>query len=94
MIFNPEYGDRMGEEEKLIPTYQEIGDLFKQKCPGYWGYVFTGNRGLAKRVGLKTKRKIEFYNGPIECRLLEYEMYAGTRNPKYANQASDSKGNA
>ncbi len=32
MIFNPEYGDRMGEEEKLIPTYQEIGDLFKQSA--------------------------------------------------------------
>lgn len=85
IIFNPEYGDRMGEELKLIPTYEEIGDLFKLKCQGYWGYVFTGNRDLGKRVGLKTKRKIEFYNGPIECRLLEYEMYAGTRNPKYAN---------
>lgn len=85
VIFNPEYGDRMGEEQKLIPTYQEIGDFFKQQCAGYWGYVFTGNRGLGKRVGLKTKRKIEFYNGPIECRLLEYEMYSGTRNPKYAD---------
>lgn len=86
MIFNPEYGDRMGEEQRLQPTYQEIGDLFKGKCAGYWGYVFTGNPGLGKRVGLKTKRKIEFYNGPIECRLLEYELYSGTRNPKYANQ--------
>lgn len=94
LIFNPEYGDRMGEEQKLIPTYQEIGDFFKQKCAGYWGYVFTGNRGLAKRVGLKTRRKIEFYNGPIECRLLEYEVYAGTRNPKYASPQIDPKGDA
>lgn len=83
IVFNPEYGDRLGDEKRLLSTYQAIGDFFKQSCAGYWGYVFTGNRDLGKRVGLKTKRKIEFYNGPIECRLLEYELYAGTRNPKY-----------
>ena len=79
IILNPEYGERLGEEEALVETYQKIGDLFKQKAQGYWGYVFTGNMNLGKRVGLKTKRKIEFYNGPIECRLLEYELYAGSK---------------
>ncbi|MDQ8203748.1 hypothetical protein [Pelagicoccus sp. SDUM812003] len=86
MVLNPEYGERLGEQRKLEQTYKEIGDLFKQRCPGYWGYIFTGNKNLGKRVGLKTKRRIEFYNGPIECRLLEYELYDGTRNPKYLNQ--------
>lgn len=86
IVLNPEYGERMGEQRKLESTYHDIGDLFKQRCPGYWGYIFTGNKNLGKRVGLKTKRKIELYNGPIECRLLEYELYDGTRNPKYASQ--------
>lgn len=86
IVLNPEYGERLGQERLLETTYKEIGDLFKQKCAGYWGYIFTGNKTLGKRVGLKTKRKIEFYNGPIECRLLEYELYGGTRNPKYADQ--------
>lgn len=84
IVFNPEYGERLGDEERLLETYQGIGDFFKQSCPGYWGYVFTGNRNLGKRVGLKPKRRIEFYNGPIECRLFEYELYSGTRHPKYA----------
>ena len=82
VILNPEYGDRMGEEKKLLPVYQAIGDFLKKQCPGYWGYVFTGNRSLGKRIGLKTTRKIEFYNGPIECRLFEYELYSGSRNPR------------
>ncbi len=86
IVLNPEYGERLGQERLLEATYKEIGDLFKQRCPGYWGYIFTGNKTLGKRVGLKTKRKIEFYNGPIECRLLEYELYGGTRNPKYASE--------
>lgn len=84
IVLNPEYGERLGEQRKLEETYKAIGDLFKQRCPGYWGYIFTGNKTLGKRVGLKTKRKVEFYNGPIECRLLEYELYDGTRNPKYS----------
>jgi len=44
--------------------------------------VFTGNRELGKNIGLRTKRKIPFYNGSIECRLLEYELYRGTRKEK------------
>ena len=82
VILNPEYGDRMGEEKKLLPVYQAIGDFFKKECSGYWGYVFTGNRSLGKRIGLKPSRRIEFYNGPIECRLFEFELYAGSRSPK------------
>lgn len=89
IVFNPEYGERLGEERALEETYKAIGDLFKQRCPGYWGYVFTGNPRLGKRVGLKTTRKIEFYNGPIECRLLEYELYGGTRNLRKTEEAGE-----
>jgi hypothetical protein len=32
-----------------------IGDFMKQKCGGYFGYVFTGNLDLAKKIGLKAK---------------------------------------
>lgn len=75
VVFNPEYGDRMGEISELETTYKEMGDFMKQKCNGYFGYIFTGNLELAKKVGLRTKRKMPFYNGKIECRLLEYELY-------------------
>jgi putative N6-adenine-specific DNA methylase len=76
---NPEYGERMGEETELEETYGRIGDFMKQKCGGYFGYVFTGNLELAKKIGLKAKRRIEFYTSTIDCRLLEYELYSGTR---------------
>ncbi len=79
IIMNPEYGERLGDEEDLRPTYERIGDFFKQRCPGWTGCVFTGNRALSKRIGLQTKRKIPFMNAQIECRLLQYEMYAGSR---------------
>lgn len=79
ILMNPEYGERMGQERELEETYRRIGDFFKQKCAGYQGYVFTGNPALSKKIGLRTKQRIPFYNGPIECRLLKYDLYLGTR---------------
>jgi len=71
---NPEYGERLGDVKELEETYSRIGDFMKQKCGGYFGYVFTGNLELAKKIGLKAKRRIEFYTSTIDCRLLEYEL--------------------
>jgi putative N6-adenine-specific DNA methylase len=76
---NPEYGERLGDINELEITYKRIGDFMKQHCGGYMGYVFTGNLELAKKIGLKAKRRIEFYTSTIDCRLLEYELYTGTR---------------
>jgi putative N6-adenine-specific DNA methylase len=78
---NPEYGERLGDERQLTATYAAIGDFFKQRCQGYTGYVFTGNPELGKRVGLRAARRLPFWNSTIECRLLEYEMYSGSRPP-------------
>lgn len=80
VFFNPEYGERLGDEIELEKTYSRIGDFMKQKCQGYHGYVFTGNFNLAKKIGLRASKRIEFYTGKIDCRLLEYELYQGTRN--------------
>jgi len=79
VIVNPEYGLRLGELEKLEKEYKRIGDFFKQNCVGYTGYIFTGNKKLAGKVGLKTSARMIFFNGKIECRLLKYEMYEGTK---------------
>lgn len=79
IMLNPEYGERMGEQAQLQAIYPGIGDWFKQKCAGYTGYVFTGNLELAKKVGLRPSRRTPFFNGAIECRLLAYELYEGSK---------------
>lgn len=79
IMLNPPYGERMGEVQKLAATYRRIGDFFKRQGQGYTGYIFTGNLGLAKKVGLRTRRRIPFFNSNIECRLLEYDLYEGSR---------------
>jgi len=79
IYFNPEYGERLGEASELENTYERIGDFMKKKCQGYTGYIFTGNLDLAKKIGLKASRRIEFYTAKLDCRLLEYELYSGTK---------------
>jgi putative N6-adenine-specific DNA methylase len=89
VYFNPEYGERLGDITELEETYARMGDFMKKKCQGYLGYIFTGNLELAKKIGLKASRRIEFYTAQIDCRLLEYELYGGSRrvekNPSAAN---------
>ena len=79
IYFNPEYGERLGEISALSTTYAHIGDFLKKKCQGYMGYIFTANLDLAKKIGLKASRRVEFYTAKLDCRLLEYELYSGTR---------------
>ena len=79
VFFNPEYGERLGELSELDETYARIGDFMKKRCKGYTGYIFTGNMDLAKKIGLKASRRIEFYSAKLDCRLLEYELYEGTK---------------
>ena len=74
-ILNPPYGERVGERESLKPLYKQIGDVLKQRCAGMEAYIFTAQSDLIKSIGLRTSRRTILFNGPIECRLLKFEMY-------------------
>ena len=78
MVVNPPYGERLGKDETLGELYEDIGDVLKQRFAGATAWVLTGNADLADRVGLKPARKMMLHNGPIECRLLRYDVYAGS----------------
>lgn len=87
IMFNPEYGERLGIHSKLEATYKRMGDFMKQSCKGYNGYIFTGNPDLAKKIGLRASKRIEFYNGKLDCRLLGYELYDGSKREKPIEEA-------
>ncbi len=76
---NPPYGDHVGAGEDLAGLYSAFGDALKRRCPGWRALLLTGDGALAKAVGLRPKRKIPLFNGPMPVKLLEFEMYEGTR---------------
>jgi putative N6-adenine-specific DNA methylase len=44
--------------------------------------VLAGNKELTGSIGLKASRRMVFFNGTIECRLLKYELYKGSRGDR------------
>lgn len=77
MVFNPPYGERLTVEEQDF--YSKIGTTLKHQYPDTQAWVFTGLLDAVKYVGLRPSRKIKLFNGKIETRLLNYQMYAGSK---------------
>ena len=73
VFFNPEYGIRLGDPKELADVYERIGTFMNEKCSGYVGGLITGNPELAHLVNLYYRRRVPFFNGPIDCRLFVYE---------------------
>jgi len=81
ILFNPPYGERLAIDVPVF--YKSIGDTLKRGYPDTNAWLITSDfqQGL-KNVGLRTSRKIKVFNGKLECRLVMYEMYAGSRKKK------------
>jgi len=77
VVLHGEYGVRLGED--LVPTYKRIGDFLKTDCTGWDGYVFTSGKPLIAALRLKVSKRTPFTNAEIDCRLLKYELYKGSK---------------
>lgn len=81
IFMNPPYGLRLQPEE-LNDLYGSIGTTLKHNFPGSTAWLITPNRDALKQVGLRPAEKYTLYNGPLECLLLKYEMYQGSKKFK------------
>lgn len=79
ILINPPYGERMDKDEDINALYSSMGDTLKQNWQGYDAWIITSNPVAAKHIGLRASQKIKVFNGSLECRLLKYEMYAGSK---------------
>ncbi|MEJ8800680.1 THUMP domain-containing class I SAM-dependent RNA methyltransferase [Pontibacter sp. H249] len=78
LVMNPPYNERI-QSDDINLLYKNIGDTLKNNYQGFDAFVFTGNLDAAKSIGLRASRRTPLYNGPIDCRLLKYELYSGSR---------------
>lgn len=75
VVTNPPYGDRLGEIKDLAGLYQTLGDVLKRSCGEMTAHVLVASKFLAGRIGLRPHRRDVLWNGPIECRLLHFDIY-------------------
>jgi putative N6-adenine-specific DNA methylase len=76
LICNPPYGERIGEEKELGPLYRTLGDVLRERCPGWTAWVFTGNRRLEGEIGMAPAEVVPLFNGKIPCRFLRFDVRA------------------
>ena len=76
LILNPPYGERIKLKEGY---YKQIGDTLKQKYSNTTAWIISSDMEGIKTIGLKASKKIKLFNGSLECRLLKYELYKGSK---------------
>ncbi len=75
LVTNPPYGVRLGEQRDAEALMKDLGDFLKQKCTGTTAWILCGSTGLVKHVGLRSSKRIPLFNGPLETRLIQVEIF-------------------
>jgi putative N6-adenine-specific DNA methylase len=76
LLCNPPYGVRIsGHEGGIEEFYRAMGEALKKRCTGWSAYILSGNPDATRHIGLKASRRFPLMNGPIDCRLLRYDLY-------------------
>ena len=77
VITNPPYGERIKKNE-IDNFYKVLGDTFKNKYAGFEVWLLSSNFEAIKHIGLRPSKKYTLFNGPLECKFLNYSMYKGS----------------
>jgi putative N6-adenine-specific DNA methylase len=78
LLTNPPYGERIKVDDiKLF--YKEIGDVLKKNYAGYTAWLLGSDQESLKFIGLRPSRRIKVMNGPLECRLVKFDLYPGKK---------------
>jgi len=75
IVCNPPYGERLGHPAELAAFYKLLGDVLKQRFKGWTAFILSGNKELARHIGLKSAQRVPVYNGSLPCQWLTYELY-------------------
>ena len=81
IIMNPPYGQRIKSIDNDI-LYGLIGSTLKHNFPGYEAWIISSDKDSLKHIGLKPARKTQLFNGSLECLLVKYELYQGSKKSK------------
>ncbi|MCB9539489.1 MAG: hypothetical protein H6704_25015 [Myxococcales bacterium] len=76
VVVNPPYGKRLRPGD-LDGLYKALGYTLKRRFAGWTAHVLVGNEAPAHRIGLRPSGKIPLRNGPIDCTVLTFDLFAG-----------------
>jgi 23S rRNA G2445 N2-methylase RlmL len=72
VVVNPPYGERVEED---LDQWRALGDLLKRQFKGWRAAVLAGGQSRGKGIGLRPRRRIPVWNGPLEARILLFDLF-------------------
>ena len=80
LFINPPYNKRIPIDINLF--YKKIGDTLKNNYDKTSAWIITANLEAIKSIGLKSSTSIKLFNAQLESRLLNYNIYSGSKKNK------------
>lgn len=87
LLSNPPYGERIGETDELAALYPQLAASLKRNFAGWNAFFLTSDLRMPKLMRLSPSRKTPLFNGPLECRLFEFRMVAGSNRKAEKGEA-------
>ncbi len=76
ILFNPPYGERIGELPELVENFVLFGQKLKAQFIDWRVTIFTANVDLLAMLKLSSFKRYKFKNGPLDCQLALYNVDA------------------
>ncbi len=69
VVTNPPYGVRLSANQDLRNLYARLGDVLRQRCPGWQAAILCSDPALLRQTGLELDNCLSTVNGGINVRL-------------------------
>ena len=74
IVTNPPYGERLGSKASAKQLMSDFSRALKTSFKDWNAWILSGDAEVSSGLKLKARRRIPVFNGPIECRLLNYPI--------------------
>jgi 23S rRNA (guanine2445-N2)-methyltransferase / 23S rRNA (guanine2069-N7)-methyltransferase len=74
ILFNPPYGERIGELPELVENFVLFGQKLKSQFIDWRVAILTANVELLGMLKLSSFKRYKFKNGPLDCQLALYNV--------------------
>lgn len=76
IVSNPPYGERLDEAD--VELWSQFASHLKQNFAGWSVNLITSDLELPSHLRLRPNRRHPLYNGPLDCRLFNFQMVAAS----------------
>ncbi|MFA5574403.1 MAG: THUMP domain-containing protein [Brumimicrobium sp.] len=87
VICNPPYDERLHENAEQL--YEDLGNNFKHNFVGFDCWIISSNMEALKRVGLHPSKKLNVFNGNLECSFRQFQIFKGSKKEHIIEELGD-----